>query len=38
MLTLHGNSFPQDHSEIIEGPFETPQEVTETYRYSCGKF
>ena len=30
MLILHGNSFPQDHSEMIEGPFETPQEITET--------
>jgi octaheme c-type cytochrome (tetrathionate reductase family) len=30
MLILHGNSFTQDHSEMIEGPFETPQEVTET--------
>ncbi|MEJ2196926.1 MAG: tetrathionate reductase family octaheme c-type cytochrome, partial [Ignavibacteriaceae bacterium] len=30
MLILHGNSFPQNHAEMIEGPFETPQEVTET--------
>ena len=30
LLILHGNSFPQDHSEMIEGPFETAQEVTET--------
>jgi octaheme c-type cytochrome (tetrathionate reductase family) len=30
MSFLLGNYFPQDHSEMIEGPFETPQEVTET--------
>ncbi|MEJ2507272.1 MAG: hypothetical protein P8Y81_13515 [Ignavibacteriaceae bacterium] len=24
------NLYSQDHSEMIEGPFDTPQEVTET--------
>jgi len=29
MLFLHGNSFPQEHSEMIEGSFEIPRKVTE---------
>lgn len=30
ILVIFSKSFSQDHSDMIEGPFETPQEVTET--------
>ena len=30
IVVLTGNSFSQDHKEMIEGPFGTPQEITET--------
>jgi len=28
MLFLHGNSFPQQHTEMIEWSFEIPLEMT----------